>query len=510
MDKVSEGNNKRVAKNTIFLYSRMIVLLLVQLYASRVVLNALGFDEYGLYSIVGSVVIFLGFVNISMSAASQRFLAFAHGKGDTDNLKKTFNSVFLTQLIIAVLILVVAETGGTIYIQYFLKVEDSLKPVAHIVFQCSLLSFLTKTVSVPYTASLIANERMNVFAVLSLLEGGLQLSAALALTLFQSGRLVVYAALMASSVIAVQVGYGIYCRRNFPECKVDGGWNRESVKEIFAYSGWNLMGSFSSVAIDQGVNMILNSFFGVVVNAARGIAFQVSGGIASLSGNFQQAINPQIVKSYASEDYAKMHSLIINGTRFCFFLLLILSMPVYFNIDGILKLWLEEVPPLTGAFCRLVIINSLLTALSGCLLTAAMATGNIKRYQIIVASINISNLPLSYLALCVWRNPLITVVVMIIISMISFAARLILSSRLVGMSIRMFLKNIVRFIMLPTFLAAAFCEALRIFMDGYAATTGNLFICIIAMFLIVTGCLTVSGTKAEERHLAYSYIRKKI
>lgn len=499
-------NNKRIAKNTIMLYIRMVLLMLVNLYTSRVVLRVLGVEDFGLYSVVGAIVIFLGFINISMSASSQRFLSFYQGK--LEKLSSTFNSILVVQLIISLLILLIGETIGLVYIEYFLNVKPEKLSVAHIVYQFSLFSFIVKTLTVPYNASIIANEKMDVFALFSIVETLLQLAVIFILQVLTDDKLVLYALLMFLTVFIVQMCYRIYSIRNFVECKFRRNWNKIIIRDIFSYSGWNLLGALSAVAIDQGINMILNSFFGVVVNAARGIAFQVSGAIASLSGNFQQALNPQIVKVYAGNEYEKMHRLMMNGTKFCFYLLLMLSIPVLFNMNSLLSLWLGTIPDYTEIFCKLVLVNSLISAFSGSLLMGAMATGNIRKYQIVVASINLFNIPASIVGLYFYRNPYITVYIMIVLSVIAFLARLILTSKMTGMPVSSFFKQT----MIPAIKTTVFSVALTIGTDFLIKDT-DIWALVIKMLLSFTGIVLVImtiGVTTEERNFALNFVKQKI
>lgn len=502
------NNNKRIAKNTIMLYIRMVLLMLVNLYASRVVLKALGVEDYGLYSIVGAVVIFLGFINISMSASSQRFLSFSQGKGDFEDLSSTFSSVSIVQLIISALILIVGETLGVIYIENFLNVSPEKIPVAHIVYQFSLFSFIIKTLTVPYNASIIANEKMDVFAILSIVEALLQLVVVLVLKVLVKDKLVIYAFMVLCSVSVIQLCYRFYCAAKFKECKLRRNWKKSTIRAMFSYSGWNLLGSLSAVAIDQGINMILNSFFGVIVNAARGIAFQVSGSIASLSGNFQQALNPQIVKTFAVDERTKMHRLVMNGTRFCYYLLLVLSIPVLFNIHSLLGLWLGVIPHYAERFCKLVLINALITAFSGSLLMGAMATGNIKKYQIVVASINMLNIPVSLIALYLYPDPYITVYIMIVFSIIAFAARLTLTGRLIKMPVIGFIKDVI----VPVFVTTTF-SVLIVYGINRLIENANILTLILRMvlsFLGVVVAIAVLGVTHHERTLAISFIKQRM
>lgn len=506
---LASGNNRRIAKNTVMLYIRMLLLMLVNLYTSRIVINALGVEDYGLYSIVGSVVICLGFVNSSMTAASQRFLAYSKGKGDIREQIRMFNSVSIAHYIIAFFIFIIAETGGIFYIENYLNVAHEKIPTAHFVFQFSLCSLLIKTSCVPYNASIIANERMSAFALLSILEAGLQLSVAIILRYILANQLIWYAFMMFFTVFCTQMGYMLYSRTHFQECRLCHAWDKKTVKDVFSYSGWNLLGTLSSVAIDQGVNMLLNSFFGVIVNAARGIAFQVSGAIASLSGNFQQAMNPQIVKSYACGDLANMHQLILKGTRFSFFLILIFSAPIFFNITSVLTIWLGFVPEYAAVFCQLILINALISACSGPLLTGAMATGQIKKYQLIVASINLLNLPVSWVVLKFFPNPYLTVYIMIVLSIIAFVTRLFLVSEMIGLSKKQFLKQTISRVFVVALIIGC---VLGIIYTNLASSVSLLLLLVrfFLSFLFVVGVILIIGITPNERRNIMQIIRTRL
>ena len=501
-------NNKRIAKNTLMLYFRMLLLMGVTLYTSRVVLKVLGVEDFGLYSVVGSITTFLGFINTSMTAAAQRFLSYSKGKDSAEGQNKTFNSIFLSQTLITLLILVVGETLGTLYIQNFLNVAQERLPAAHIVFQCSLFAFLCKAISVPYTASIIANEHMSAYAKISIIEGLFLLLVVILLPFANTDKLICYAISMFVVTFSIQLCYRLYCRKYFSECHIKRNWDRKSIRKIFNYGGWNLLGAFSSVTIDQGVNIILNSFFGFIVNAALGIAFQISAAVSSLSGNFQQAINPQIVKSYACNDFTGMHSLIMKGTRLSFFMLFTLATPIMFNLEKVLCIWLGEVPPYTLLFCQLAIINSLITSFSGMLLTGAMATGNIKKYQIIVASINLMNLPLSWGCLYLYPNPYLTMYIMIGISIIAFCTRLYLVSELIHLSKIQFIKKV----FVPIIKVCTLTLSILFLFYHYIEVPSGF----IPLILFISLCLCVVlisiflfGINQQERQMALTFIKKK-
>lgn len=482
--------------------------MLVSLYTSRIVLQSLGVEDFGLYSIIGGIVSFCGFINTSMASASQRFLSFAQGKDSAEYAINTFNSVLRAQIIIAILVFLAAETIGVYYIQYHLNCDQTKIIYAHIVFQFSLLALITKTVSVPYVASIIAHERMNVFALLSLMESILMLTVAYYLPLFDSNRLLIYAGGNSFTIFCVQLGYRIYCQRHFKECKIINKTDKHQITQIFKYSSWNLLGALSSVGIEQGVNLVLNSFFGVVVNAARGIAYQVSIAVTSLTNNFQQALNPQIVKSYAQNDIEKMLAFIVNGTKFSVFLLLIIAFPVFCNIQEILAIWLTDVPEYTAIFCRLILVNCLINSFSSCILTGVLATGNIRVYQLIVASINLLNIPISLIVLYFYPIPYYTAIVMIVISITAFFARLFIASRLLHFSKSGFLKRIFYHIAIVFFVVFSLGYQL----DNLVLFDSMIYNLIIKILYCIVLCILsiyLFGLNKQEKHLLLKFLRKQ-
>lgn len=503
------SSNKTIAKNTVMLYIRMLFVMVLNLYISRIVLKALGVEDYGLYSVVGSVVSFLGFLNTSMTAAAQRFLTYHKGLANEAQQSITFNSIIRVQLLIGFIIFILCETVGLVYITNFLNVSSEKLTVVHIVFQFSIASILVNTIAVPYNASIIANERMGVFTVFSIVDVLFKFGVGYVLFLLPENRLVYYSALMFIGVCLTQGLYIWYCNHSFRECSIRNNSDKKTVNEILHYSWWNLLGSFSQVATEQGVNMVLNSFFGVIVNAARGISFQVSAAMAQLYSNFQQALTPQIVKSYASDDFERMHFLINQGTRLAFFLIYVFAIPIILNIKDILVLWLGEVPEYTSTFCVLVLINNMIGSMSQSLMKGAMATTDIKKYQLIVAGINLLNLPLSILVLKIYPDPYLTVYVMIGLSIIAFIARLILAHSMIRISISSFLKKTI----LPILFSVLISLPISLLLNKFYPTTGEfsrMFGRLVIMFIICVGVVTLIGVTKEERKVAFSYLLNRI
>lgn len=509
MGEMEYGSNKRIAKNTIMLYIRMFFVLLVNLYISRILLRALGVEDYGLFSVVGSVVAFLGFINTSMAGATLRFLSYAQGEGDYEKMNSVFCSAFMVQIIIALIVFVLCETIGVFYINNYLNVAPSKIADAHIVFQFSLATFLITIVTVPYNSSIIANERMDVFALYSIIEVILKLGVAFLLPLFTERTLIYYAMMLFGICFIIQGLYRWFCCRCFKECQLRRNINKKTIIKMLSFAGWNLFGTFSGVAMHQGVNMILNSFFGVVVNAARGLSFQVSASMAQLYTNFQQALNPQIVKSYAANDLKRFYSLITQGTRLAFFLLFVCALPIMYNMEGILSLWLEEVPEYTTTFCVLVIVNSLFGTVSQSLLRGAMATGRIRKYQIVISMITLLNLPLSFIALKIYPDPYLTAYIMIALSFIAFIARLVMLHQMTGLSIPYFIQGAI----IPIVTAATLSVGLAIGLDVLLPATIGIGRMLVRLTILLLCCCIVAiavGMRKEERLMVINFVKNRI
>jgi O-antigen/teichoic acid export membrane protein len=505
---MTDLSTKRVAFNTVMLYLRMVVLMCVNLFTSRIILNALGVEDYGLYTVVGGIVIFLGFINLSMTASSQRFLSFEQGRGNADSLRRMFCSVFIVHVLLAAAIFIIGEPIGIFYISNYLNVAPDKLSAAYFVFQFSLLSFILKTITVPYHSSIIANEKMQAFAYISIAEGGLQLTAALVTKYVDANKLYVYSGMMFLSVLVVQSCYLIYSRRHFQECRVSKDWDKDSIREIFAYSGWNLFGSFSSVAISQGMNMVLNFFYGVVINAAQGIASQVTAAVSSLAGNLQQAINPQIVKTYASGDKERNVALLSLGTRIGYSLLLLMAMPVLFNITKLLYLWLGQVPQYATTFCYWTIAISLLAVFSNSLITGVMATGKIKVYQIVVSCINISNLPIAYILFKHFDNPYISLYTMFSLGVIAFVARLTFASRMLAFPMGNFIKRAV----LPCVVATALSVICSYGICCLIPDAGLLMLAVRILLIVAVTAIAISITilSNSERKQVIGAVKSKL
>jgi|SRR5690554_3225715 len=425
------------------LYIRMLLTMAVTLYTSRIVLNTLGVEDYGIYSVVGGFVTMFGFLNSAMASATQRFLSFEIGRKDVIQLRNVFSMSVNIHFIIALVILLLAETIGLWFVNTQLTIPPERMVAAQWVYQFSILASMVNIISVPYNAIIIAHERMNVFAGVSIAEVGLKLLIVFMLQWFGFDKLKLYAVLMFAVSLIIRLIYGAYCNKKFKESKFRYYWNKPLFKILMSYAGWNLWGNVAGVVMGQGVNVLLNIFFGPGVNAARGIAFQVRGAVQQFVSNFQMAINPQIIKSYASDNLKYMHQLIFQGAKYSFFLLFIMSLPIFLETEIILRLWLKTVPTYTVIFTRLIIVHILIDCFSGTLMTAAQATGRIKLYQSVIGGLLILNLPISYMFLKLGYAPQITLYVSICISGIALFGRLYILKKLVKLKVISFFKSVI-------------------------------------------------------------------
>lgn len=437
------SNNKRIAKNTLLLYFRMLLMMVVTLYTSRVVLATLGVEDYGIYNVVGGVVTMFGFISGCMSTATQRYLTFELGKGRVKRLQEVFNVSILIHGIVALVILVVAETIGLWFLWNKMQIPTGRLDAAFWVYQSSVLAALIMIMSIPYNATIIAHERMSAFACISVLEVLLKLGIVYLLLLLNVDKLILYAVLIVAVQFAVRICYGWYCKCHFKETRIRLTWNRCLIKEMLSFAGWSIVGNAAYVAYTQGINVLLNIFFGPTVNAARAISVQIQHAVNMFSQNFQTAINPQITKSYAASDYVEMYTLIYRSSKFTFFLLLFLSLPVMIETEYMLNLWLTVVPDDTVIFTRLILCTTIIDSMANPLMVAVTATGHIRRYHIIVGGCLLSIIPLSYGVLKLGYSPASVLVVHFLLSVVAFAIRLCIVTRMINMPLYIYIKEVI-------------------------------------------------------------------
>lgn len=437
------SNNKRIAKNTLLLYCRMLFSMGISLYTSRVVLNELGIDDYGIYNVVGGIVAMFHVISGALSSAISRFITFELGRDNTDKLKKVFSSAITIQIFIAIIIIILAESIGLWFLNNKMVIPIDRLNAAHWVYQFSIVTFAINLISVPYNAAIIAHEKMSAFAYIGIIEVISKLVISLAIAISPIDKLIFYGQMLMIIAVFIRVIYTYYCKKHFEECsEYKFIFDKVLFKEMFGFAGWNFIGSSSAVLRDQGGNILINMFNGPEVNAARGLAMQVSAAIQGFVTNFMTALNPQITKSYASGQYDYMMTLIFQGARLSYYILLLLSLPVIFNAQYLLSLWLETVPDHTVAFVQLILIFAMSESLAAPLVTAMLATGDIRNYQLVVGGLQLLNMPISYVLLRFGYAPEVIFIVAIFISVCCEMARLYMLRKMIKLPVRFFISKV--------------------------------------------------------------------
>ena len=432
-------NNKRIAKNTLFLYVRMLVVMAVGLYTVRAILDLLGVVDYGIYNVVGGVVSMFSFLNSTLATSSQRYFSIELGKGDKKRLNQWFCLNITTFSLFILAFIVIAETVGLWFVNYKMTIPEERMFAANVVYQLSILTFCIHFFNIPYNALIIAHEKMSAFAYISIVEAAAKLVIVYILSIITWDKLVVYGLLMFLTSCGITSSYIIYNRLHFSESRFRPYWNKREMAEMLGFSGWHFFGTFSVVVRSQGINILLNLFFNPAVNAARAVAFQVYHAISQLSGNFFTAVKPQIYKSYAAGEREQLFKLVLRSSIMCSFLVSILVFPILANTPYILGLWLKSVPDYAVLFTQLVLINGLIDATHGPTIATALATGRIRNYQLVVATLNILNLPVSYVVLKLGAEPTSTIVVSIALSFVSTLVRAYLLKGMMGFPLMRYL-----------------------------------------------------------------------
>ena len=435
-DNKQNNQNKRMIKNTLFLYFRMILTLSMTLYTSRLVLAALGVNDYGIPNVVAGAVTMFAFMSGSMSSATQRFLSYEQGKTKDNRTNDIFKMSLNIYVIIFFIVIIIAETAGLWFINNKLTIPLDRLYAANWAYQCAIISFGFTMIGIPYLASIISNEKMIAFAYISIFEVSFKLIAVIILGANLGDNLIVYSVLLAIISALVWCLYYFFCRFQLSNTTYSFYWDDILFKKLLGFSGWNLIGNLSLIGMNQGVNILLNIFFGPAINATRAISSQVDIAIRGFSSNLQMSMNPLIIKSYASKEYEYMHLLVFKGAKYSFFLLLFLTLPVLIKTEFILTLWLGTLPDKLIIFCQLALIDSLIVSLSGTLVTAAQANGNIKYYQIFTGGVLLLNVPLSYLFFTLGAKPEVAIMVMIMVSITALVVRLLFLKKMINLSIK--------------------------------------------------------------------------
>lgn len=502
------GNNKRIAKNTVMLYFRMILLMLVGLYTSRINLHALGVDNFGIYSVVGGVVAMFWIISTAMVGSINRFLTFELGRNNTEKLKKIFGSALAFQYIIAAIVLIVGETIGLWFLNNRMVIPPERVYAANWVYQFSLFSFCLDLLVIPYTATIVAHEKMSAFAYISILTALGKLVVAWTTMIAPIDRLIWFGGLILVNSTLIRLIYISYCRRKFSECSGKIVFSKEVWKEMFGFAGWTFIGTSASILRDYGGNIIINLFSGPAVNAARGIAVQVNSAVGGFADNFMTALKPQITKNYAVGNTDYMMSLVRQGARLSYYILFIVVLPIMCSTDYILKAWLGVVPQGSSLFVKLILVLTLSESLGGTLITAMMATGHIKKFQIIVGCLNLLNLPIAYVVLRLGAIAQSVVVVAIVISIGCNIARLILLRELIDFSIGKFVSRVYLNV-----IAISIVSSIVPLLSAHYITGESFFKFVVVSFLAVvsaTGTEIFIGCTKKERNFIYGKVKEYI
>ena len=495
---------KRIAVNTVMLYIRMIIVMLISLFTSRKVLEVLGVDDYGIYNVVGGVVSMLSFLNSSMTVATQRFLTFELGRKDLNRYRTVFSMAFGIHCILAVIVLVLAETAGLWLVNTHLVIPEERMWAANWVYQTSVLVMLVSIVRTPYNAAIISHERMGIYAYVSIFEVVLKLLIVYLLLFLPYDKLAVYGVLGLAVQLLVAFIYFICCRRNWTECRLRVFWDRGIFKSMAGFTGWNMFGTVAWILKDQGVNILMNMFSGPAVNAARGISVQVSGAVKNLVSGFQTAVNPQITKTYASGKRQEMHLLLRFSSKVSFYMLLCLALPLGLEAPYILDLWLVEVPEYAVLFTRIILLEVLLDTLSGPMITGLMATGKIKWYQIVVGGILLLNIPVSYALLRCGLPIYLPLIVSCILTAAAIVIRQIFASKMLSLPLGRYTRSV----LLPVF-AVAVLSPLVPYLIMSHISAGFARLAIVTASAVVSVLLTayLAGFDRSERNMLCGIVR---
>ena len=489
---LNSDRSKRIAKNTLMLYFRMILMMLIGLYTSRVVLQTLGVVEYDINNVVGGVITMLSFLTGALGGATSRYITYGLGKGDLAQLKQTFGNILTIHYALAVIVLILGETIGLWFLNTALQIPPDRANAAFWVYQFSILSSMMAVVSVPYNAAVIAHEKMSAFAYMSLLDGILKLVIVFLLVTVPFDKLIVYSFLFFMVQCVDRLIYYYYCKKKFIETHAPCSYDKKMFKEIFAYAGWMMNGSLADMGYTQGLNMLLNIFFGPAVNAARGIAVQVQGISQQFCTNFQMALNPQLTKSYAQGDLCMMHGLLIKSSKFSFFILFFIAMPLMFEANIVLKTWLGIVPDHTVNFLRLILIVGLLFTLSNPIIVSVHATGRLKKFQLIEGTMLLMIVPIAYVCLkFLGIRPEYVFVVHILVEICTQYARLRIVLPMINMNLgdyfRQVVKPILFVVVLSPILPYVIYKNLNV---GYASFFIECSICVLCSSMVIysLGC----------------------
>lgn len=502
------NNNKRIARNTILLYVRMILIMIVTLYTSRVILKSLGVIDFGIYNVVGGVVAMMGILNGAMSASVTRYLTFELGTGDNEQLKRVFSVSIISYLALGGILFVLAETVGLWFVNTQLVIPEDRVVAANWVYQLSILSSIVLLIETPFLAAIQSHEKMDAYAYISIVEVILRLLIAYLIVVIPADRLITYGILLFASSVIITLSYMIYCLKHFEETHFKVYKNTKPLfKEMISYSGWNLFGSAAGLVKGQGLNILLNVFFNPAVNAARGIAYQVNGALTNFSTSFFTAVRPQIIKYYAQNEKDEMFRLVFRSSKFSYYLLFLLSLPIIIEAPFIIQLWLGQLPEYVVPFVRFIIVISMMDAIGQPIMTATHATGKIALYQTVVGTMTMLIIPISYIFLTLGHPPITVFTISLIMSVIQIFVRLFILNSIIKVPIKEYIINVLGTCALVSVTAGIIPAFLHFKLQaGWIAT---LVICAACIVFSSLSILLV-GMNRGERQIIKKFIKKRL
>lgn len=501
-------DNKRIAKNTIYLYIRTLVVMIVALYTSRLVLQALGETDLGIYNLVGGIVALMAFLQSAQTRATSRFITYELGEGSNgDRMRHVFSSCMTIHIIIAWVILLLAETFGLWIINYWTEIPADRMLAANVVYQFSVLTFVIQFLRVPFDSVIIAHENMSVYAYMSIIEVSLKLLVVFALFRIAYDSLILYGILLCLVAVILFICYRVYLRVKLPMYSYRWTWDSTLSKKILSFSGWTMLGSTTNTATQQGVSLLLNNFVGLVANAALGFATQVSSAVASFVNSFTTAFNPQITKLYAQGDLNSMHVLMCRASKFSFILCYIMALPLIYNMDYILGIWLKDVPQYTTVFCQLILVCSTIDATSGVFYTGIISAGKIKWYQIAISCSFLSDLICSYILLVMGVEPALVFGSRIFTrGFLNYVIGILFAKKEIGFGVI----NYVKEVMLPILATIAITVAVLWCLPQFQSQLAELFASTALSTIVIVICLWCFILSRQERMQLIGLIKSKL
>lgn len=503
----SSENNKRIAKNTLFMYFRMGITMLVQLYTSRIVLNSLGVDDYGIYNVVGSVIVAFSFISGPLGTATQRFYNFELGKNNKQGVNSIFNHSLFIYLILSLILFIIIEIAGIWFINNKMQLPASRLEAAMWAFHLSVLGFVFSLIKIPFESLIVAHEKMDFYAYVSIADVLLKLLNAFSLLYIAIDKLKLYSVnqLVITIIILCCVIY--FCKKQFKYIHIKQTYDKVVFKQFLSFSGWSLFGSVASMTANQGLNILLNAFFGVAINAAMGIATQINAAINQFVNNFQIAFRPQIIKSYAANEMESLHKLIFNTSKYSYLLLLGLICPIVMNIDFILRIWLKNVPTYTSEFAIFMLIYALLETLSAPMWMTVQATGKIRNYQLVISSLISMNIIVSYVLLKIGYPPSTVLITKCFLDVFYLITRLYFMRSMIQFSIRQYIKEVLSRIGVITII----CVFVILMLIGAIPKESTRLFLGTSVFMLFYCCsVYYIALKKNERKKIMNFISKKI